>query len=80
MINFYKERQNRNIGGVYIIVNVLDCMAYVGKSNDLTSRTNEADLRNGSDSNTNLQRAVNNSAQVVCFPLARERIYSYLYS
>lgn len=80
MTNFYKEIQNRNIGGVYIIENVLDYMAYVGKSNDLTSRTNEADLRNGSDSNTNLQRAVNNSAQVVCFPLARERIYSYLYS
>lgn len=70
MINFYKEKQNRNIGGVYIIVNVLDCMAYVGKSNDLTSRTHEADLRNGTDSNTNLQRAVNNGAQVVFFPLA----------
>lgn len=65
----YMEGQP-NLGGLYVIINILDCGAYIGKSNNLYRRqsTHNNDLEHGIDSRK-LQHVYNEGAQLADFPL-----------
>jgi len=57
MKNILENMSNR--GGVYIIVNVLDCKAYIGQAKKFNDRSHLEELEKGTD-NDKLQKAYNN--------------------
>lgn len=68
MENYYVEKQTEGESGIYIIVNIMDAKAYVGKATDLSNRTHKQDLRRRFD-NQNLQADYDKGVKLVYFKL-----------
>lgn len=68
------EKQTKGAGGIYIIVNIAGAKAYVGRSNDLSTRTHAYDLKSGRDSNAELSKDYYDGADYIYFALMVEPI------
>ena len=54
MDNGMRDMANRS--GIYVIVNIMDCKAYVGQARNFSKRSHIAELAQGTD-NDRLQKA-----------------------
>ena len=80
MENYYVEKQTAEESGIYIIVNIMDAKAYVGKATDLSNRTHKQDLRRKFD-NQNLQADYDKGVKLVYFKLFYDTNYNdYLFN
>ena len=68
MENYYVEKQTDNESGIYIIVNIVDAKAYVGKATNLSNRTHKQDLRKKFD-NQALQADYDKGVKLIYFKI-----------
>lgn len=61
------ENYNESAGGIYIILNVLDCKAYVGQAKSFGNRTHLDDLMKKTDVSPVLQQDYNAGKELVYF-------------
>lgn len=61
------ENYEENAGGIYIILNALDCKAYVGQAQTFSNRTHLDDLMNNIDANVNLQKDYSAGKELIYF-------------
>lgn len=80
MKNYYVEKQTATESGIYIIVNIPDAKAYVGKATNLSNRTHKQDLRKKFD-NQALQADYDKGVKLIYFKLFYDPCYNdYLFN
>ncbi|HIR13056.1 MAG TPA: hypothetical protein IAB31_03920, partial [Candidatus Choladousia intestinavium] len=62
----------KNSGGIYVILNLIDCKAYVGQAKNFSNRTHTLELYGGNDNNKALQTDyMNDDLELIYFVIGR---------
>lgn len=69
MGNYFVQKQDDGYRGIYLIVNVMNCEAYVGKAHNLAKRTHKYELKKGIEENIKLQNAFNRGDVLIYFTI-----------